>query len=232
MEGLGIADQAKVTRFSLTMSAGTPVLRLTTDLGGVQAFDLTDGEALGPAGPEHAAAVAAEFLGRRGIRRPAHAPVLVNADVWTANLEGGPFWRVPFDDGAQVYVRRSTGEIAQESTRTERFWNRVGAIPHWQSLIALRRNEGLWTTAMLLTAVIGVFLIGGGVGPAVLRLRGQEPSADRFVDGWRCAGGRASRRQPGNGFGRRRRSWAMRPRPSWPTGWYGRRTSRSARRTT
>ncbi len=186
---LGIADQAKVTRFSLTMSAGTPVLRLTTDLGGDQAFDLAAGRALGPATPELAAAVAAEFLGRRGVVSTAQAPVLVDHDEWTVNLEAGPFWRVSFDNGAQVYVRQSSGEVVQESTRAERLLNRVGAIPHWQSLIALRQNEGLWTAALVLAAAVGVFLIGGGAWAAFLRLRRREPSTDAFPDGWFSAAG-------------------------------------------
>jgi hypothetical protein len=189
VDALNIAGQAKVTRFSLTMSAATPVLRLTTDLGGVQAFDLTNGQALGPAGAKHAAAIAAEFLGRRGARRAAHPPLLVDQDEWTANLEGGPFWRVSFDGGAQVYVRQSTGEVVQESTRAERLWNRVGAIPHWQSLIALRRSESLRMGAVVITAAVGVFLIGGGAGAAFLRLRRREPSADAVVDGWLGAAG-------------------------------------------
>ncbi len=191
VESLNIADQAKVTRFSLTMSAGTPVLRLTTDLGGAQAFDLTNGQALGPARPEHAAAIAAEFLARRGVHRAAQAPLLVEHDEWTANLEDGPFWRVAFDGGAQVYVRQSTGEVVQESTRAERAWNRVGAIPHWQSLIALRQSEGLWTAAIVITAIVGLFLIGGGAGAAFLRLRRREPSADAVVDSWHSAVGLA-----------------------------------------
>ncbi len=184
VQGLGIADQAKVTRFSLTMSAGAPVLRLTTDLGGAQAFDLSNGQALGPAGAEHAAAVAAEFLGRRGIHRAPQTPQLVDGDEWTANLEGGPFWRVAFEGGAQVHVRQSTGEIVQESARAERFWNRVGAIPHWQSLVALRQHQGLWTATVVTTAAVGLFLIGGGALAAVQRLRRREPSADAFGEGW------------------------------------------------
>ena len=182
--GVGLADQAKVTHFSVTMSAGTPVLRLTTDPGGPQAFDLTKGQALGPAGPQRAAAVAAEFLGRRGVHRAAQAPELVDRDIWTANLEGGPFWRVSFDGGAQVHVRQSTGEVVQESTRTERFWSRVGAIPHWQSLTALRRHQGLWTATVVIVAAVGVFLIVGGAAAAASRLRRREPSADALVDSW------------------------------------------------
>lgn len=187
--GLGIADQAKVTGFSLTMSAATPVLRLTTDLGGAQAFDLTNGQALGPASPEHAAAIATEFLGRRGVQRAAQTPELVDRDAWTADLQNGPFWRVSFDGGAQVYVREATGEIVQESTRAERLWNRVGAIPHWQSLAALRQSPGLWTATVLLVAAGGIFLIGGAAGAAFARLRRQEPSPDAVLDGWlRLAG--------------------------------------------
>lgn len=182
VQALPIADEARVKAFSVTMSAGVPVLRIVTDPGGAQAFDLTSGQALGPADAERASAIASEFLGRRGAARAAHTPVRVERDVWTANLDGGPFWRVAFDGGAQVYVRQSTGEVVQESTRAERLWSRLGAIPHWQSLIALRRHEGLWRAAVALTAAVGLFLIADGGVAIVRRLRRMAPSADRLVD--------------------------------------------------
>lgn len=191
VESLGIAAEARVERFSLTMSAGAPVLRLNTDQGGAQVFNLANGQAMGPARAGQAATVAAEFLSRRGQMRAAGTPVLIDSDVWTARLEGGPFWRVPFAGGALVHVRQSTGEVVQESTRAERLWNRVGAIPHWLSLIALRQNAGLWVATIAITALVGVFLIGGGVGGALLRLRREGSAPEPVFEYVRCLAGLA-----------------------------------------
>jgi uncharacterized iron-regulated membrane protein len=176
VDGLGIADPAKVDRFSLTMAAGVPVLRLTTVAGGTQAFDLTEGREIGLADAERAAAVATEFVRRRGVQGAARPPQLIDRDQWTVSMEGGPFWRVAFAGGAVVYVRQATGEVAQETTRGERALNWVGAVPHWLYPAMLRQNETLWRQAVAVVALLAAFLTVTGICVSVARLH--RPASD------------------------------------------------------
>jgi hypothetical protein len=185
VEGLGIADTAQVDRFSLTMSAGVPVLRIRTEAGD-QAFDLSGGRQIGAADSARAAAVAAEFVRRRGGTGAAHAPTLINRDQWTVALKGGPFWRVAFDGGAVVYVRRATGEVVQETARAERALNWIGAIPHWLYPTVLRQDEALWRAVVAVAALLAAFLTVTGICVSVAGLRRRMDQGDEGsgLDRW------------------------------------------------
>ena len=185
VDGLGIADAEPVRRFTLTMAAGTPVLRLTT-LAGDQQFDLAVGRRLGPADAQRAAAVAAEFAGRRGVAGAARAPELIERDQWTVAMTGGPFWRVAFDGGAVVYVRQATGEVVQETRRAERALNWIGAIPHWLYPTLLRQHEAAWRHTVAAAALLAAFLTVTGICVAVARQRrrSDEGAAVSRLEQW------------------------------------------------
>ena len=54
------------------------------------------------------------------------------------------------------------------TTKTQRFWNWLGAIPHWMYFVDLRRNTTLWSNLLIWTSILGTFLtfIGLCVGIA------------------------------------------------------------------
>ena len=101
--------------------------------------------------------------------------MLIGIDQWTVNQGGAPFWRVDFEDrGAQVYVSQGSGEIAQMTTRAQRGWSWVGAVPHWLYPTILRQNGELWTRIVIWTSVLGCFLTVAGLWVGVARFRRRE----------------------------------------------------------
>jgi len=80
-----------------------------------------------------------------------------------------------FDDpaGTRLYVSSATGEIVLWTTRTERFWNWLGSIPHWIYPTVLRRHGPLWAEVVIWTSIVGGFLtvIGLYIGIAQFKHR-------------------------------------------------------------
>ena len=77
---------------------------------------------------------------------------LDEVDQWT--LQGvfrdlSPLSKFSWPDGQQVYVSAETGEIAQYTTKTSRFWAYLGAIPHWLYYTPLRKNGPLWSKIVI-----------------------------------------------------------------------------------
>ncbi|WP_336971037.1 hypothetical protein [Sphingobium aromaticiconvertens] len=92
------------------------------------------------------AQIGAEIRSVDAVRAGAIAAVLVHApvesishvdhDQWVvtgAYKKMAPFWRVRLADaaGTDIYVAQKTGEVVQNTTAHERFWNWLGAVPHW-----------------------------------------------------------------------------------------------------
>lgn len=185
VDELGFADAEIVRRFSLTMAAGSPVLRLTT-AAGEQRFDLAEGRRLGPTDAPRAALIAAEFARRRGVTGAARAPEPIARDQWTVAMGGGPFWRVAFDGGAVVYVGQASGEVVQETRRAERALNWIGAVPHWLYPTVLRQHETVWRHAVAAAALLAAILTVTGICAAVARQRRRsaEAGAASRLDDW------------------------------------------------
>ncbi len=75
-------------------------------------------------------------------------------DVWTpfSRLRADlPFYRLRLSgkEHRYLYVSSTTGKILSESTRSERFWAYVGAIPHWIYITGLRQNVELWKNVVI-----------------------------------------------------------------------------------
>ena len=73
--------------------------------------------------------------------------------------------------GSIVHVSSRTGEIVQYSTRSERFWNWLGAVPHWIYFTPVRKEQELWRQAVMWLsgpAVIGAIT---GIWIGILRVR-------------------------------------------------------------
>ncbi len=84
-----------------------------------------------------------------------------------------PLYRLELADGAgtNVYVSSRTGEIVQDTTRAERAWNWLGAVPHWIYFAPLRKDADLWHQVVIWLS--GPMVIGAiaGMWIGILRLR-------------------------------------------------------------
>jgi hypothetical protein len=113
----------------------------------------------------------------------------VEGDQWTIAVRRyAPLWKARFADarGTVLYVSGLTGEVVQDTHASERFWNWLGAVPHWLYFRALRENGPLWSQVVIYTSLLGTFLTVTGlyVGIATWRRRGKRWSPFRGVPLW------------------------------------------------
>lgn len=123
-------------------------------------------------------AIATAYGARSGIAGTAATVVPTGIDQWTVQSFGRnrPLYRVDYADaaGTSIYVSGSSGTIVQQTTRFERFWNWLGAVPHWLYPTLLRQNAAAWTQVVIWTALIGCFLTATGLYVGVTRLRRRD----------------------------------------------------------
>lgn len=165
---LGEADFPKEMR--LAMTGGEPVYRFVTQAGR-RAVSARTGKEVRGVDAERAGAIAATLVG---------AMVLsidpVDHDQWVvtrAYQAMSPFWRVRLSDAAatDIYVSQRTGEVVQNTTAHERFWNWLGAVPHWIYFEALRQFQEPWRQTVLWTSGIGLLGAMAGFWIGLLRVR-------------------------------------------------------------
>jgi hypothetical protein len=86
----------------------------------------------------------------------------VQTDQWTVGrlVRDRPLFRFELDDPARtiLYVSGRTGRVVHWTTATQRFWNWLGAIPHWLYFADLRSDVALWSEIVIWTSVLGTFL--------------------------------------------------------------------------
>lgn len=75
-----------------------------------------------------------------------------------------------------------TGDVLQESTRTERLWAWAGAIPHWIYFTYIRSRADLWRWVIIVLGAIGTFmaLTGFYLGIVHYRSRAKKKAAKLF----------------------------------------------------
>ncbi|HMI95839.1 MAG TPA: PepSY domain-containing protein [Micropepsaceae bacterium] len=160
----GFADDDPIRAVQLQSLAGEPVLRVRPE-GRPGRLS-----SLGPSGPmleidESKARAVVQDAVHRIIGRSAQ-PVSVETidrDQWTVGDAGQgnrPLFHFVFDDPnrTHIYVSGTTGEIVLWTTTTQRFWNWLGAIPHWLYFTQLRSNGPLWAQIVIWTSILGGFL--------------------------------------------------------------------------
>jgi hypothetical protein len=84
-----------------------------------------------------------------------------------------PLWRASLADGAgtQLYVSASTGGIVQSTTRSERFWNWLGSVPHWLYPTILRQDQSAWRQVVLWVSGPCIAAAVTGIWIGLLRTR-------------------------------------------------------------
>jgi uncharacterized iron-regulated membrane protein len=168
----GLAPE-DMRRIDLAMLGDEPVWRILPWTGARRALSARDGRRIAGADAALARAVASHHPAARD---PAVRD-LITRDLWTVHqrYDGArPFHRVSLGDaaGTELYVSAVSGEIALDTTRHERLWNWVGAVPHWLYLTPLRARTELWRGVILWLS--GLCIVGAVTGLAVglMRLRG------------------------------------------------------------
>jgi hypothetical protein len=175
VSGAILSDAEPVPRFNIEMIAGRPVLDLQSRAGRKESIDLSTGAAINGISRQQAARVAATYEPATGIAGVPRLLGKVDFDQWT--LEGvapqdRPLYHFDLRDGsgAELYVSSSTGEAVQFTTRRQRFWNWLGAVPHWLYFADLRHRVGLWSQIVIYTSLTGCFLTLTGLYLGVRQL--------------------------------------------------------------
>lgn len=160
-----------------------PVWRMTMADGGRHAISARSGARVTAIDVARAEAIARAFSGQPGARHVG----IVERDQWTvlATLDRQrPFHRIALDDeaGTELYVSARSGEVVRDSTQRERFWNWLGAVPHWFYFTPLREQSVLWRQTLLWVSGICCISALSGLLLGVLRLRRRAPLSP--FSGW------------------------------------------------
>ncbi|HEX4355072.1 MAG TPA: hypothetical protein VHZ95_19205, partial [Polyangiales bacterium] len=96
------------------------------------------------------------------------ATAINEADQWTVGRTREadfPLFRIALNDPAahEIYLAAISGEVLQASTRAERAWTWIGAIPHWIYPAILRRQRALWSRSVIALAMFGLLVTGSGL---------------------------------------------------------------------
>lgn len=160
-------------RIGIEMLGGRPVLLLGEDLRPV---DLLTGELIESVSADQAAEVANRFT-------TPHLPQprllgLIDRDQWTVSGDfnsARPLFRFGLGDaaGTELYVSSLSGRAVQLTTARERFWNWLGAVPHWLYFTELRRHSAVWSQVVIYASLVGCFLAGLGIYLGVRQLAAQ-----------------------------------------------------------
>ena len=172
-----LAEDATAASYRVEMLNGTAVLR-TTGPDGPKTYELATGAELVKLSEAAVRQAAETYAAGNGVRGAIAEIGTLSVDQWS--VQGAkrwqPLWRVVFADpaGTWIYVNGKTGEIVQDVNGHERFWNWLGAIPHWLYPAVLRENTPLWTQVVIWSSAIGCFLVITGMIIGFARLRGKS----------------------------------------------------------
>lgn len=174
--------------FAVEMVAGRAILRAKSAGPGSRVIDLSTGESINAFNQTQATSVAD------------HAPEVgsliylgaIERDQWTVSGQFNrdrPLHHIALGDnaGTEIYVSSTTGAMVQKTTQSERFWNWLGAVPHWLYPTVLRQHAQLWSQVVVWLSLAGMFLtvIGLYIGIDHWRaMKGSKLSPYRGVPLW------------------------------------------------
>ena len=160
---------------TLEMLGGRPVLFLRASQDGRRAIDLSTGTWIDNVTALQATATARRFSAG-ALAGP--LPGLIDHDQWTVSGDFNsqrPLYRFALSDaaGTELYVSGISGRAVQITTARQRFWNRLGAIPHWLYFTELRHHAALWSQLVIYASLLGCFLAGIGIYLGVRQMAAQ-----------------------------------------------------------
>ena len=182
-----------------------PIWRIVDADGERHAISARDGRPLAPVGPEAAAGIGRAFAGASADTFTGAAIDTSTGDTSTGSLAGPstarfvetlerdqwtvpnglnplrPLHRIEVGDaaGTELYVSAVSGEVVRDTTRHERFWNWLGAVPHWIYFTPLRADPPLWRDVVLWISGICMVSAVTGLVIGILRVRVRS----RYRDG-------------------------------------------------
>ncbi|QDO98176.1 PepSY domain-containing protein [Ferrovibrio terrae] len=169
----------------LEMLAGEPVYRIAGWNDARLTISARDGRRIEAVDAARAVAVV-----QRVRPAPKATTILEDRDQWsvTARYDSlRPFYLVSLNDpaGTQLYVSSRTGEIALDTTRSERFWNWLGSVPHWIYPTVLRRDAPLWRDVVLWLSGPAIAVAITGIWIGIQRLRPQRRYSNGAISPYR-----------------------------------------------
>jgi hypothetical protein len=177
-----IARDQPIERAEVESIAGAPVLRLTLPGRSESLISIDASVPEVPLDLAHSRATAAAAARRLGLTasEPSTHETIVR-DQWTVSGEydaDRPLIRFGFRDpqNTQIYVSATNGRVVLHTTARQRFWNWLGAVPHWLYPTILRSHPHLWSQVVIWTSLVGVFLMTLGLylGVVQYQLRGKR----------------------------------------------------------
>jgi len=167
----------RIADMQLEMLGLDPVLRLLPDSPAAPpiAIDLRDGHEFTDITLPQAHA-AASGLGRAlGYLGTPAFEGSVTRDQWTVGSyrKDAPLFEFTWPDPRRpvVYISSRTGIAVQLTTAGQRFWNWLGAIPHWLYFTSLRERPQLWAGIVVAAASVGSLLTVIGLYLGLLQYR-------------------------------------------------------------
>lgn len=174
---LGLDDDTSATQARVEMLNGSPVLRMG-GRDGPRTYNLAAGKMVDVLSEADVRHVAQTYAAGNNITGNISELDTLLIDQWSVQpaRRSQPLWKAVFDDpGASwVYINGSNGEVVQDANGHERFWNWLGAIPHWLYPRILRENGQLWNDVVVWLSAIGCFLVVTGMVIGFIRLRGRS----------------------------------------------------------
>jgi hypothetical protein len=165
----GLSEQLRAMR--LEMMANRPVWRVTGRAGELVTIDADTAALVRGVGSAEAARIASAFG-----RAPAVDVASVERDQWTVAGRYDPhrpLWRAALkgSGGRALYVSSRTGAVMLDTDAHERFWNWLGAVPHWLYPTALRQHPEGWRQVVIWVAGPCVLAAITGLWIGLLRVR-------------------------------------------------------------
>jgi hypothetical protein len=160
-------DNERFASVQLENLPDTPVLRLRRTLLPDILVDLAQG-GIKQIDDAAALAIAADApLRLFGVQARVIDTETIKSDQWTVGRYQAdrPLYRFAFDDPERstIYISSTSGQILLWTTARQRFWNWLGAIPHWIYPLALRANTQLWSQIVIWASILGTFLTSVGL---------------------------------------------------------------------
>jgi hypothetical protein len=175
-------------RVRIDMLEGRPVYRFHFGNRLASAY-ADDGQPVPQISSDTALRIASAWLGYSPAEATFHGLIEdKNVDQWTVHPSVrpfAPFLKYSWPNGEDIYVSQPSGEVVQHTTRGDRIWAYLGAIPHWTYFTVVRRDPEVWRQVVTWASGIGTVMSIFGI---VVGVWLYSPSRKRY----RFKGGHSS----------------------------------------